>query len=357
MARNLSRLKLGYYPLVENEAKRIRQFLQFTAECAVLDSCAGTGRALALIAGDTGARLYGIELDASRAAEAGKTLDQVVQGSTFDAHSPVESYSLLYLNPPYDDEVHEDRSRRGEAVFLEHCFRWLMPKGVLVLVIPAQRVSACSTILAAHFRDLTMYRLTDPEAAKYQQVVLFGVRRSRYERERLKDRDFQAQRNFLSYAAAAYAKISPLRDTPDRIYTVPAGPAAVRLTYHGLPFDAIEDLLASSHAYREAMRNVFAPPIHVAGRPLTPLHDGHAGILSCSGLLNGVFGQDNMRHVACWQTSKLTDHIEETDDRGVTTLRDRERFTQSLTLIYADGRTAELSEDTDAECAPTSGPA
>jgi hypothetical protein len=41
----------------------------------------------------------------------------------------------------------------------------------------------------------------------------------------------------------------------------------------------------------------------------------------------------------------------------VTTLRDRERFTQSLTLIYADGRTAELSEDNDAERAPTPRPA
>jgi hypothetical protein len=357
MARNAARLKLGYYPLVENEATRIRQFLQFPNTCAAVDPCAGTGRALDLIAGDTGARLYGIELDAFRAAEAGKTLDEVVQGSTFDAHSPVGSYSLLYLNPPYDDEVHDDRSRRSEAVFLEHCFRWLMPKGVLILVIPAQRVSACSTILASHFRDVAMYRLMDPEAAKYKQVVLSGVRRSRYERERLKDRDFQAQRSFLSYAAAAYAKISPLRDTPDRIYTVPAGPAAVRLTYHGLPFDAIEDLLPASRAYREAVRSVFAPPIHLAGRPLTPLHEGHAGILSCSGLLNGVFGQGSLRHIACWQTSKKIDHIEETDDRGVTTLRDRERFTQSLTLIYADGRTAELSEDTDAECAPTSGPA
>jgi hypothetical protein len=145
-----------------------------------------------------------------------------------------------------------------------------------------------------------------------------------------------------------YAKISPLRDTPDRTYNVPAGPAAVRLTYNGLPFDAIEDLLPSSRAYREAVRSVFAPPIHVAGRPLTPLHEGHAGIL------NGVFGQGDLRHVACWQTSKKIDHMEETDDRGVQTLRDRERFTQSLTLIYADGRTAELSEDTDAECAPTS---
>ncbi len=84
---------------------------------------------------------------------------------------------------------------------------------------------------------------------------------------------------------------------------------------------------------------------------------GGKGILSCSGLLNGIFGTGDLRHVACWQTSKKIDHIEETDDRGVTILRDRERFTQSLTLIYADGRTAELSEETDAECAPTSGPA
>lgn len=218
MARNAARRKLGYFPLVENEAKRIRQFLQFPAACAVLDPCAGTGRALDLIAGDTGARLYGIELDAFRAEEARKNLDEVVQGSTFDAHSPVESYSLLYLNPPYDDEVHEDRSRRSEAVFLEHCFRWLMPKGVLVLVIPAQRVSSCGTILASHFRDLAMYRLTEPEAAQYNQVVLLGVRRSRYERERLKDRDFQAQRNFLSYAAAAYAKISASGHTGSHLH-------------------------------------------------------------------------------------------------------------------------------------------
>jgi hypothetical protein len=276
MARLGSRLKLGYYPLVENEAKRIRQFLQFPQACAVLDPCAGTGRALELIAGSTGARLHGIELDAYRAEEPRATLDYVVHGSTFDAHSPVESYSLLYLNPPYDDEIHDHRLRRSEAVFLEYCFRWLAVRGVLVLVIPAQRIAACSNVLASHFHDIAIYRLTDPESAKYKQVVLFGIRRTRYERERLKDRDFQAQRNFLSYVAAAYAKVSPLGDRPDRIYNIPAGPPTVRLTYIGLPFDAIEDLLPSSRAYREAVRSVFAPRIHVAGRPLTPLHEGHA---------------------------------------------------------------------------------
>ena len=357
MARNAARLKLGYYALVEAEAPRVRRFLQFPQACAALDPCAGTGRALQLIAGETGARLYGIELDSYRAAEASCVLDPVVQGSVFDAHSPVESYSLLYLNPPYDDEVHDDRSRRSEAVFLEHCFRWLATRGILVFVIPAARLVACSSILLPHFRDVTVYRLSDPESAKYRQVVLFGVRRTRHERERLTDREHRAQREYLTDAANGYARIRPLPDAPDRTYAVPASLTSVRLSYTGLPLDAIENLLPSSRAYREAVRSVFAPPIRMAGRPLTPLHEGHAGILSCSGLLNGVFGQGALRHVACWQTSKKIDHIEETDDRGVTTLRDRERFTQSLTLIYADGRVADLSEENDVQCAPAPGAA
>jgi tRNA1(Val) A37 N6-methylase TrmN6 len=100
MARSASRLKLGYYPLVPGESQRIRRFLEFPTECAVLDPCAGKGAALRQITSETQARRYGIELDSFRAREAGRTLDEVVQGSVFDTHCPVESYSLLYLNPP-----------------------------------------------------------------------------------------------------------------------------------------------------------------------------------------------------------------------------------------------------------------
>jgi hypothetical protein len=82
------------------------------------------------------------------------------------------------------------------------------------------------------------------------------------------------------------------------------------------------------------------------------------GILSCSGLLNGVFGTGEARHVACWEAGKVVDRFEETDDQQVTTIRERERFTQRLTLVFADGRTAVLSEeDPDAKRAPENGPA
>ena len=97
MARTASKLKLGYYPLAEQEAKRIRRFLQFVGAATVLDPCAGTGSALRAITDGAEARRYGSELDAYRAAEAKQVLDEVIQGSVFETHSPVESYSLLYL--------------------------------------------------------------------------------------------------------------------------------------------------------------------------------------------------------------------------------------------------------------------
>jgi hypothetical protein len=129
------------------------------------------------------------------------------------------------------------------------------------------------------------------------------------------------------------------------------------LVYRGLPLDAIEDMLPDSRAYWQASRAIFAPEVQVTGRPLTPLHEGHAGLLSCSGLIDGVFGHGKDRHVACWQARKVIDRSEEEDENGVITIRERERFTQALTLIYADGQTAEISEDTDGECTPTTGTA
>ena len=277
MARNASRLKLGYYPLVPGEGQRLRRFLEFPKECAVLDPCAGTGAALRQITGETPARRHGIELDSFRAMEAGRVLDEVVQGSVFDTHCAVESYSLLYLNPPYDDEIAEGRNRRMEGVFLEHCFRWLRPGGVLVLVVPGNRIASCSDVLAPYFRDLGIYRLTDPEAARYSQIAVFGVRRTRRERERLHDRDVSAGRELLFSVGRNYARLSPLADEPDRMYSVPPSSPIVRLTHRGLPMDVLEDLLPSSAAYRQAGRILFAPEVRATGRPLTPLHGGHIG--------------------------------------------------------------------------------
>jgi tRNA1(Val) A37 N6-methylase TrmN6 len=339
------RLKLGYYPLPESEAQRMRRFVGFPAElCQALDPCSGTGTALAVLTACASVRTHGIELDAYRATEARNVLDEIIQGSAFDTHAPVESFSLLYLNPPYDFEIGEGKNKRMERLFLEHVARWLKPGGVLVFVLPYDRVYDCRGTLTTQFRDKAICRLTAPESVTYKQVVLFGVRRSRQERERMTDRAVNEGNWKLQQLTRSYDAIPPLPDEPDRQYAVPPAPPA-RLEYRGLPLDLIEDLLDDSPAWRQAQRITHAPKTEFSGRPLTPLHKGHVGLLCTSGLLNGVFGSDGDRHVAYWESVKVVDRIEEEGERADTTVvREKERFSQRLTLLYADGRIELLSE-------------
>lgn len=361
--RQQAKLKLGYYPLPPIEAKRISCWLQSPDSAAsLLDSCAGTGAALAAIAPQPNCRRYGIELDSFRANEAKSRLEETIHGSVFDCHAPVESFSLLYLNPPYDFEVGQGRNERMETIFLEHCFRWLKPGGVLVMVIPHDRVYGCRSVLSSHFKEKSIYRLTSPESVLYKQVVLFGIRRTRQERERLTDLAVQSSNRKLHDLTWQYESIPPLGEVPDRLYPVPPSPPA-KLEFRGLPLDQVEDSLAKCPATLQAQRVTHARRVVFNGRPLTPLHKGHVGLLCTSGLLNGIFGSGADRHLAYWDAVKVSDRIEEEDDDGATVIREKDRFSQRLTLLYSDGRYALLSESAqrkenpDGERAPADGPA
>lgn len=338
------RLRLGYYPLPPAEAESLRQHLQLSPGFVAIDPCIGEGHALAAITAGVEGHRFGIELDAFRAEDSRHRADQVIHGSAFDAHCPAESISLLYLNPPYDFEISEGKNERMERVFLQHTYRWLKPGGVLVLVIPCASLADCSEILAWNFKDTSLYALTEPESVKYNQVVLFGIRRTRSERERLRDDDVSGRRMEYyrkSRALDELRQFHPLTERPSRIYAVPPA-ELVTLTDRGLPLDEIEDSLAKSPAYRQASRLLIGKEDRVAGRPLTPLHGGHVGLLAVSGLLNGIFGEGPTLHIARWQSVKVTDTIEETDDAGVITIREKERFSHELRVVFRDGRVAAL---------------
>jgi SAM-dependent methyltransferase len=361
-----AKLKLGFYPLARAEGRRIRKYLHFPPEPAsVLDPCAGTGEALCLLTEGATVRRYGIELDAYRAKDARKVLDEVIQGSAFDAHAPVESFSLVYLNAPYDFEIGEGKNHRMERLFLEHVGRWVRPGGALVMVVPYNRVYECGTVLTPQFKDKAIYRLTEPDAVAYKQAVVFGIRRTRQERERLTDNAVSQANLKLNSLAGSYQQIPPLLDAPDRCFAIPPSPPA-KLEYRGLPLDQIEDLLANSPAWRQVKRVTHAPKAEFAGRPLTSLHQGHVALLCTSGMMNGCFGEGKDRHVAYWESVKVVDKREDEED-GATVIHERERFSQRLTLLYVDGRIALLSEkaagqpsrkdDADAERASANGQA
>jgi hypothetical protein len=290
----------------------------------------------------SGARVVrnGIELDAYRAEQARERNPNVVQGNTLEVQCQVDCFGLLYLNPPYDWALGPADSRRTEHAFLSHTSRWLKPGGILVFVIPGDRITECSQILASQFCDVRVYRLEAPECVRYKQVVILGVRRTRRERDRLTDSNITRDRLYYASLARNPSQLPVLPSEPDVRYTIPeSGPA--QLIYRGLPLDEIEDLISQSAAYRQAGRILFAEPVSATGRPLTPLHAGHVGLLACSGLLNGIFGTGDQRHVAFWQAIKVVDKTEEEED-GVITVREKERFSNELTLVYSTGEIAIL---------------
>ena len=334
--------RLGFYPLPLSEAQRIRRFLQFPATpMSAIDPCIGDAVAFEIITSGAEALCYGIELDAYRADQASRRIPNIVQGNTLEVQCPVECFGLLYLNPPYDWTLGPAATRRTEPSFRSHTYRWLKPSGVLIFVIPGEQLAECSQILSTHFRDVRVYRLESPECVRYKQVAVIGVRRSRREKERLTDSDIT--RACLYYASLARnpSQSPALPHEPEVRYAIPVrGP--VQLIYRGLPLDEIDDLLPQSAAYRQAGRILFAEPVPATGRHLTPSHAGHVGLLACSGLLNGIFGSGDERHIAFWQAVKIIDKTEEEDEQGVITMKEKERFSNELTVVYDSGQVAIL---------------
>lgn len=103
------------------------------------------------------------------------------------------------------------------------------------------------------------------------------------------------------------------RNATEIRYAVPeSGP--VQLVYRGLPLDQIEDLLPNSPRTARLARILFASQTIIAGRPLTPLNGGHAGLLCTAGMLSGVFGEgkDRLRfgtRPSDWEETKTRGHF------------------------------------------------
>ena len=335
------RERLGFYPLPIPEAERMRKFLAFPdKQCCALDPCVGDGAAFAEIASDKNVQRCGVELDAGRAEQARTSGIEVIHGNCFDVQCPVESFSLTYLNPPYDLEIGEQKSQRMEKLFLEHVHRWLIRGGILVFVVPAKRIADCAALLSRDFRDARVYRLTETESARYKQVVLLGVRRTRQERDRLPDSEIIQAQLWLSSLERKLEELPPLPSEPDHLVRRAAertrafGSPRASLGPDRSPTPEIVGLSPSiSRSFRATGRRDW-PPTNASAR-------GHVGLLCTAGMLNGIFGDGEMRHIAHWQSIKLVDRSEEEED-GKTIIREKERFSNELTLVFCTGEITSL---------------
>ncbi len=151
--------KAGFYPTPLELANYIVQVIskKSSRQISILDPCCGDGEWLAKIVENLFdhlnfrttsyekiLQLFGIELDKDRAEKAKRRLDGVGAFNFFKVNilntdlfdtiiQPLESFSILYLNPPYD---YSPEDKRLEIVFLKHCHKYLQTGGLLIYVVP-----------------------------------------------------------------------------------------------------------------------------------------------------------------------------------------------------------------------------
>jgi predicted RNA methylase len=293
MSRLEATARAGYWPTPPRVAAAIGRHLAPQArggKCVVrlLDPCAGTGEAAAVIATALGAESYGIELNAERAEAARTRLDRVLATSAFSVRLANGAFSALMLNPPY---AHDDEQRRLEHAFLTSMTRALCPGGVLAFLVPQRRLAVSARYLASYYTDFLAHRFPDPEYAAFQQVVLFARRKP----QAAPDPTVQARLESWSGG-----ELAPLPDAPAAPpLAVPALPAG-EILFATLFFDPA---LAAEEARR---RGVWAqpqlaeqlwPPEERPVRPLMPLRRGHLALLVAAGMLNNVVVRHGDRRV------------------------------------------------------------
>jgi hypothetical protein len=178
--------KMGYYATPETQLPLIASWLKLAGgeTIRLLDPCCGKGEALSFVAHNLGkTTTYGIELSYSRAEEAARVLDFVLETGFENAILTEETFSFCWLNPPYDGETTTGGGERLESRFLLSVTPLLCQDGILVYIIPESRVddghnNAIARHLAGWYTDLRCFRFTEPDYSVFRQVVIFGRKKA-----------------------------------------------------------------------------------------------------------------------------------------------------------------------------------
>jgi 16S rRNA G966 N2-methylase RsmD len=314
MARLEAQKKMGYYPTPEETLEYIREKIRLSNDAVILDPCCGDGHAVFSVSFGYGNRYnedvdedieavkYGVELDTERAVRAGRTLDKALTGSIYDVVvRPLECFSMLYLNPPYDFE----KGERMELLFLKHASKWLMPGGLLVYIVPENIlcISKVRNLIARKYGKITIYRFARRDYPDFKQVVLFGVKlKEDTEKGVFPEGDYQH-----------------IEDTTgDVVFHVPTTEKPTVFELKGItPHEilAYKDTAVKNIA---DMINLSCTVEHRALSPIFKLRKGHMVSQLMSGVLNGELNSSGKNMVFKCYTDRSRSEREEEGKRITT---------------------------------------
>ena len=281
--------KMGYYPTPDEVTPIIARYInrQRNGLIRALDPCAGEGTAVKLVGDHLQAETYGIEIDIERGKIAKETLTKCLVTDYQNTRISHGSFSLLWLNPPYDWATRDneiEKSERYERTFLRDCIPYLSPGGILVYLIPQRRLDGhIARMLSYRFEQISVFRFPEKEYRAFKQLVIFGVLKKKPDKDdRLSE--------YLKNCGQLKALVPYLPQRPPRVYEVPTSPAKATFLFRSKdiePEELAEEI--RKHGLFSQFKEM-TTPLSMAEkiRPIMPLRHGHlAQILAC-GLMNGI---------------------------------------------------------------------
>ncbi len=337
--------KGGYYPTPDRVVDMIaglidtpHGFHHYNRETLrILDPCCGGGDAVAQLAdelrhrGDLPVETYGVELHRDRAQQAEERLDRALAADLFQASIANGAFGLAYVNPPYD---WDQEDKRVEHAFLTHCTRYLAEGGLLVFIVPRQRLAVSARYLSNHYRNLRCWAFPDPEREVFDQVVLLGYRKAD------PIPDASAEETVNRWSEGDLDRLGRIRYPFFKAKATPAGDVLFTTR-------TVDPIAAATEARRTGLwasaeiTDSLWPSKDNRTRPLMPLRRGHMAMLVAAGFLdNLVLESEGRRILVKGRTSKEMVQVEDTPEKEVF----RERLvTTVVSLDLGDGEIVEIA--------------
>ena len=245
----------------------------------ILDPCCGAGEALAQLASDLFAT-------------------SIANGA----------FGLLLLNPPYD---YDSEDKRTEHAFLTHTTRYLADSGLLVFIVPRQRLAVSARYLSTHYGRMRCWAFPDPERQVFDQVVLMGYRKAD------PVPDAHAEGMALEWAVG---EPEPLRSHPYTDYSPETTPSGDIL----FTTRTVDPVAAAAEARRSGLwasteiTDTLWPARDARTRPLMPLRRGHMAMLVAAGFLDNLcLEAEGRRILVKGRTSKEMVMVEDSPEKEV----------------------------------------
>ena len=322
-----ARVKMGYYPTPPSVVQRIKTFLEFPEDATILDPCCGEGNALKQLTEGMEVKTYGVEIDGHRAEEAKTRLTRVLKCGYEQTRISNGVFSCLFLNPPYDWETEHESSERKEKIFLRETIKYLQSGGVLIYIIPQNRLDKnIAKILAYRFEEIRTYKFQEEEYKNFRQIVLFAVKK------KIPGIDEGALSKVIKISTI---KLEELPALEQPAYELPR-PKPINLFQSTiLDEKELEKEIRESPLWKrfEEMTRVEEQRI---ARPPLPLHTGHLGLLLANGCLDGIVGRGDDRHIVRGKVEKTT--VKYSEYKGdILEERELDQYKVSIKILKQDG--------------------